>query len=64
MDKTCETCKHFLRNTRKGGACAVHPICLDHHGRPHIIGGKTYPFVTYCTHKACSKYEEKELQNG
>ena len=62
MMKTCETCKHFLRNARKGGACAVHPYCLNHRGQPHIIGGKPYPFVTYCTHKACSKYEEKGVE--
>lgn len=60
--KTCETCKHFLRNERKGGKCAVHPICLNKNGKPIEVNGKTFTFYTYCSHKACSKYEEREVE--
>lgn len=61
--KTCGTCKHFLRKTRKGGSCAVHPFVLTNRGKP-IVGpsGKAIPFYTYCSHKACSKYEEVEVE--
>ena len=62
MDKTCETCKHFLRKTRKGGACAVHPFVLTNRGVPIICpSGKNMPFYTYCSRKACLKHEEKEV---
>ena len=62
MSKTCETCKHFLRQkNRKGGGCAVHPVVLTNRGNPIICpSGKAMPFYTYCSHKACSRYEEKE----
>ena len=60
MSKTCETCKHFLQETRRGGVCAIKPIYLDNRGKPIIsMNGEPMPFYTYCSHKACLRHEEK-----
>ena len=64
MDKTCETCKHFLRETKKRGRCAVKPYALGKCGKPHKGNdGKPLLFFVYRSHKACLKYEEKEVQD-